>query len=255
MYRILLVEDDSALRYVYSKMKTWVGNGFEISAEASNGKEALELLDKEEFDLVVTDIRMPFVDGLTLLSKIKERSIDVVSVLLSSYNEFEYARQGLVLGAFDYIVKPISDKNLSEVLQRAKIYLGEKNEISKIDNIVINAANDCKFSVDCGNIVNKACVYLSENLGRIVTMEEIADSFSISKDYFGKSFKKQTGATFNNFYTAVKIEYAKKLIDTSDYKNYEISDLLGYSDPDYFAKVFKSVAGVSPASYRSESHN
>ena len=68
MYRILLVEDDEALRYVYARMNAWQENGFCLAAQAANGKQALEQLDKERFDLIVTDIRMPFVDGLAFWS-------------------------------------------------------------------------------------------------------------------------------------------------------------------------------------------
>ena len=119
MYRILLVEDDEALRYVYARMHAWQENGFCLAAQAANGKQALEQLDKERFDLIVTDIRMPFVDGLELLRELRRRAIQTPVILVSSYGEFEYAREGLVLGAFDYIVKPFREEQLNAVLSRA----------------------------------------------------------------------------------------------------------------------------------------
>lgn len=125
MYKILIVEDDSALRFIYSKMKVWTEHGFQIADEASNGKAALELLSKNKYDLVISDIRMPFVDGIELLREIKERGIDVCVIFVSSYDEFEYARQGLVLGAFDYILKPAGDKQLAPALERVKAALAE----------------------------------------------------------------------------------------------------------------------------------
>lgn len=119
MYRILLVEDDEALRYVYARMHAWQENGFCLAAQAANGKQALEQMDKERFDLIVTDIRMPFIDGLELLRELRRRGIQTPVILVSSYGEFEYAREGLVLGAFDYIVKPFREEQLSAVLSRA----------------------------------------------------------------------------------------------------------------------------------------
>ena len=118
MYRILLVEDDEALRYVYARMHAWQENGFCLAAQAANGKQALEQLDKERFDLIVTDIRMPFIDGLELLRELRRRGIQTPVILVSSYGEFEYAREGLVLGAFDYIVKPFREEQLNAVLSR-----------------------------------------------------------------------------------------------------------------------------------------
>lgn len=250
MYKILLAEDDSALRYVYSKMTSWLEHGFEIAAEVSNGRAALELLEKEKFDLVFTDIRMPLVDGLTLLKEIKKRQISVFSILVSSYNEFEYARQGLILGAFDFIVKPMTEESLSEVLERAKIYLAEHEQTDEIDGIVSAAAQRCGFSPETAGIVKRSCVYLSRSMGRVITMEELSDQLNISKDYFGKSFKQLTGVTFSVFYTAVKIEYAKRLISTGGYKNYEIAEMLGYSDADYFTKVFRDTEGCTLAQYK-----
>ena len=119
MYRILLVEDNEALRYVYARMHAWQENGFCLAAQAANGKQALEQMDKERFDLIVTDIRMPFIDGLELLRELRRRAIQTPVILVSSYGEFEYAREGLVLGAFDYIVKPFREKQLNAVLSRA----------------------------------------------------------------------------------------------------------------------------------------
>lgn len=119
MYRILLVEDDEALRYVYAHMHAWQENGGCLAAQAVNGKQALEQLDKERFDIIVTDIRMPFVDGLELLRELRRRGIQTPVILVSSYGEFEYAREGLVLGAFDYIVKPFREEQLNAVLSRA----------------------------------------------------------------------------------------------------------------------------------------
>ena len=104
MYKILLVEDDMALHYVYKKMKIWGENDFCISKIASNGKEALEILENDEFDMVVTDIRMPVLDGIGLLKKMSEKKIDIYTIILSSYDEFEYARQAMIYGAADFIV-------------------------------------------------------------------------------------------------------------------------------------------------------
>ena len=114
----MLVEDDSALRYLYSKMNVWEQYGFEITEQVSNGKEALKLLETKQFDLFITDIRMPLVDGLTLLREVKEKNIEVLPVLASAHDKFEYARAGIVLGAFDFLVKPVTEAKVATVLER-----------------------------------------------------------------------------------------------------------------------------------------
>lgn len=246
MYSILLVEDDKALQFIYSKMKIWTEYGFKITAKAANGREALEILREQSFDLVVTDIRMPFIDGIELLRRIKAAEIDTCVVFISSYDEFEYARQGLILGAFDYLVKPVDDNKLGELLGRAQIYLGEKADSNAVNEIVarVIGGTDDPF-------MKKVERYLSENIYRAVTMTEIADALGLNKDYFGKTFKQHTGMTFNAACSLLKVEYAKALMDTGNYKNYEISEKLGYSSPDYFTKVFKEITGITPQQYRS----
>jgi YesN/AraC family two-component response regulator len=249
MYKILLVDDDKAIRYLYSKMKVWSQCGFEISMEASNGKEALEILQDKQFDLVVTDIRMPFVDGIELLRAIKERNIDTCIVFVSSYNDFEYARQGLILGAFDYVLKPTKEPQLHEVLSRAKTYLDEKYSNIKVSQGVLNALQVLNLQDD-NAFIHKVCLYFTENYGKLVTMDTIAEYFTFNKDYFGKVFKQNTNVTFNYFNSLVKMEYAKELIKTGNYKAYEISEILGYSSVDYFTKVFKDITGETPSQYK-----
>lgn len=125
-YKVLIVDDDLAVRYLYGILKCWSECGFQLAAEAKNGREALSLLDKEHFDLMITDIRMPGIDGLELLEEIRERGLDLFVIIASSYNEFEYARKGLRLGAIDYVVKPITEEMLKEVLLRAATFIEER---------------------------------------------------------------------------------------------------------------------------------
>lgn len=248
MYRILIVEDDAALRFIYSKKKIWSDCGFCIEDEASNGREALELIGRKKYDLILTDIQMSFIDGIELLRDVKEKGINSEVVLVSSYDEFEYARQGLVLGAADYILKPAEDNKLREMLLRVRERLGEKRKISAE---VKAAAEQCGITIPDEGMVCNICHYFSENSDRVFTMEEISEEFGFSRDYFGKLFKSHMGTGFNNFYSWVKIERAKELLLTGNYKNYEISDMLGYSTVDYFTKVFKEMTGVTPSQFKS----
>ena len=83
-------------------------------------------------------------------------------------------------------------------------------------------------------------------------MENVAFNMGLSKDYFGKTFKQHAGTNFNSIYLTIKIEYAKMLIKCGRYKNYEICEMLGYSSPDYFTKIFKDVTGITPSKYKNE---
>ena len=124
MYHTLIVDDREIFLSELKRLKVWGEiSGFEITGKANNGKQALELLQTKSFDLVLTDIRMPVIDGLQLLREIKKENLCSCVVFLSEHSEFHYARQGIVLGAFDYLVKPVSEEDLLELLKRATSHL------------------------------------------------------------------------------------------------------------------------------------
>ena len=125
MYNILVVDDREVFRRKLKRMPYWeeCDGKFRISGEASNGLEALELLRKQKIDLVLTDIRMPMVDGISLLKQIKQEKLCSCVILLSEYAEFSYAREGILNGAFDYIVKPIDNAKVEDSFERAYTFL------------------------------------------------------------------------------------------------------------------------------------
>lgn len=112
---ILLVDDEDAIRY--SITKTLQRVGYQVHAAAS-GEEALEMMAQREYDVVLTDIRMPGLSGVELLSRIKERAPDVVVILLTGYASLETAIESLRLGAHDYLVKPSSSQDIRESVAR-----------------------------------------------------------------------------------------------------------------------------------------
>lgn len=249
MYRVLIADDDYAVRYAYSKMKVWNETGFVIAEQVSNGQLALDKLKNERFDIVIADICMPVLNGVELLREIRNISSDVDVIFVSSYNEFEYARQGLVLGAFDYILKPVKGYKLKEVLSRAKEKLDERNYNKFADSCVKMTFH--YFGIEKSNAFSeKLFQFLSENEDILITMDDAADYFEISKDYFGKLFKQNFNVSFTRFYSVLKVEYAKTLIREYNYKAYEISEMLGYSSRDYFTKIFKEVTGITPTEYK-----
>lgn len=132
MYKVMVVDDMDIIRRELKRMPIWGDlSGFEIAAEAKNGQEALDLLKLGEFDLIITDIKMPKINGLELLQKINEKNLSRCVVLMSDYTDFSFARQGIVLGAFDYLVKPVSVNEIMKLLNRVSEYTEDKNRESE----------------------------------------------------------------------------------------------------------------------------
>lgn len=247
----MIVEDDKNMCFLYSKMKDWNECGFRVAQITYNGKEALKQLEKNRYDVVLTDIRMPDMDGITLLKEIKKREISVLTVLISSHDEFEYARQGILHGAFDFLVKPIRKENLRTMLLRLKEELDQKRRDHIDSGFMKVIIEQLKLNME-DDFVVKTCKICIDTIEEDITMEDCAQEMKLSKDYFGKLVKQHFKIPFKEVINIIKMEYAKKLIQEENMKNYEISKLLGYSTPDYFTKKFKQYTGTTPSKYRKE---
>jgi two-component system response regulator YesN len=131
MYKVLLVDDESMARTGLRHFFDWDLNGFKIVGEASNGQKALQWIENQEVDILITDISMPVMDGLELTRWTRKVSPQTKIILLSSYNDFEYAREGIRLGASDYLLKPtLENENLSQTLEKVKRQIIQEREKS-----------------------------------------------------------------------------------------------------------------------------
>ncbi|MCI8809861.1 MAG: response regulator transcription factor [Oscillibacter sp.] len=119
-YRVLLADDEEEIRTGISRKIDWNALGFTLVAEAANGEEALELAEQLRPDVVLTDIKMPFMDGLELCRRLRQFLPGAGLVVFSGFDDFEYARQAVGMGVFEYILKPITAPELSEVLTRLR---------------------------------------------------------------------------------------------------------------------------------------
>lgn len=126
LYRIMLVDDEEEVRKAMIRKMEWESLGFTVIGDAENGEEALEKLEQLEPDVVMTDIRMPYMDGLTLIAKIRERYPFVKILIFSGFDDFEYAKQAIKLNVTEYILKPVNGQELAEILKRVRVSLDEE---------------------------------------------------------------------------------------------------------------------------------
>ena len=134
MYKVLLVDDEVLIREAIRENIHWEEMGFELIASCENGKQAMEVIERTPPDLVLTDIYMPYVDGIELARYIHEQCPDTRTVIISGYDEFEYAKQAVRYQVMEYILKPVTPAELTEVLEKARASLDEaraKNETLK----------------------------------------------------------------------------------------------------------------------------
>ena len=120
-YKIMLVDDEEEVRTSIVRKGDWQDAGFEVIGDAENGKEALEKIEQNEPDVVLTDIRMPYMDGLEMAENIRQRYPSIKIVIFSGFDEFEYAKKAIKLNVIEYILKPVNVEELTAILKKIKI--------------------------------------------------------------------------------------------------------------------------------------
>ena len=119
-YSVLLVDDEEDIIRIIMKKLDWESIGLTIIGQAANGEEALEMAEELTPDIVMTDIKMPYMDGLTLCRRLKELSRTIRVIIFSGFDEFEYAKEAIKMEAEEYLLKPVNAVELKEVFERVK---------------------------------------------------------------------------------------------------------------------------------------
>ena len=179
MLKTFLVEDEVVIREMIKKMIPWEQYGFELAGEASDGEMALPLILKSKPDLLITDIKMPFMDGLTLCRMVRKDFPEMKIVILSGYDDFNYAKQAIAIGVEDYLLKPITKnaflERLTEIRERWEREKGQRDYYEKfrreIQEYERNASRDffealVSGKMDVGEIYRQA-----ERLGLDIVAE------------------------------------------------------------------------------------
>ena len=116
--KVFLVEDEMVIRNGIVKSINWEKEGYRLVGEASDGELAYPMILKEKPDILLTDIKMPFMDGLELSRLVKQELPDTKILIFSGYDEFEYAKEAIRIGVTEYLLKPVSSEQLLEVMRR-----------------------------------------------------------------------------------------------------------------------------------------
>ena len=127
-YKVLLVDDEEEVTNMIEERIDWAGLGFEVAGKAQNGVKALELSEKVQPDVVITDIKMPYMNGLELARYMKQENPGVRILILTGFDEFEYAKEAVHLEIDEYILKPVNADELSECLSRLKSVLDKERD-------------------------------------------------------------------------------------------------------------------------------
>ena len=232
-----------------------------LAGEAADGEEAWRLVLERKPDVLLADIRMPGLDGLSLLERITSRLWEKkapMTVFLTGHSEFEYARKALRLGAFDYLLKPLDDAELKEVLRRVAAALDERDKSTILADAASSNPALAFFSAYApGRDQDPSDAYVEKAVGEIaaryvtsLNAEEVAHRLGISDGYLARLFKAKTGLTFAEYLTRYRMMRAIELLKDQTVRIGEVADLVGYRDQRHFSVLFRRLVGLTPTQFR-----
>lgn len=266
MIKLLIVEDVRTVREVLVHSIRWEALGIRLLGAAEDGEEALAWMDREEPDLLLTDIGMPRMNGLELIDAVKARKPDIRCIILSGLNEFEHARQAIKLQVTEYVLKPIDPEEIERAVTRAVRELNQEREGRRAIALAEQAAKeklphlsealpagDWSGSLKKKKLVEQAIGCVKENFrNRDLSLADVAAAVGLSDKYVNALVKEVTGMTINHLIIRLRMEEAARLLKDPAIRIYEICDRIGYADQDHFRESFKKQYDVTPTEYRNK---
>jgi two-component system, response regulator YesN len=244
-YSVIVAEDEPLIRQNLSKKLAECCPEFEVVCEAADGREAIEAISEFFPDVLVTDIRMPVLDGIALIREVYYAFPEVKVLIISGYDDFGYAKAALEFGVKDYLLKPIEIAELRKTMTRLAVQLEseQKKFESEHPDFVASIAHD-----EIAGLVKE---YLRNHFSQEISLNELALRFHVNQPYLARLFKRCEGLAPVRYLHDLRIAHARRLLSehpTMEIK--QVGSLCGYPDQGYFSRIFKREVGVSPTEYR-----
>lgn len=247
MLKVLVVEDEEMIRRGIVLTVDWAALDCVVVGEAANGLEALEAVERLRPSLIITDLKMPQMDGLEMLRRLRELGNNVYVIILTAYDSFTYAQSALRLGAVDFLVKPFHDGDLEQAVTALRRRMESDNSEAALALPELRKGDKSKYVLEAMDFIGRHYSDSSISIGLI------AQHLGISEGHLSHLFKKETDYTLLNYLTRYRIHKAMGLLKDCRVKVYEVAEQVGYRDITYFSATFKKLVGVSPSEYQDTS--
>ncbi len=243
---VLIVEDEILEREFLTLTVRDQLHPEDMLLTCGNGVEAIKLAKQYQPNIILMDLMIPEIDGLTAIQEIREFLPHSCISILTAYSDFSYAQKAISLHVFEYLLKPIKPIDLKD----------------KFNNMLKSASNDHDLPKDKpkaklvetknnrNHFIEEAIKYIKGNFKEKLTLEMVASKVFVNPKYFSHVFKKEIGVAFTDYIIQLRIQYACRLLETTEYPAYRISYECGFSDPSYFNRVFCAKMNITPQTYR-----
>ena len=239
MFNVYIADDEVWIILGLKKLLEKLDIDAFVIGTANNGLTALEEIKEFKPEVVFADIRMPGLSGLELLTEIPKVSPDTKVIIISGYAEFAYAQEAVQHHAFDYLLKPIKEEDLSRTMSA---FLNDRDSGGQED--------DEKQAPAYDRMIDNVISDIREHYLEDISLTSLSAKYNTSMSHLSKMIKETLKMNFSDYIAILRIQRVKELLRDDRMSIQEIAEIVGYNDYFYFTKVFKKVEGMSPSKYR-----
>ena len=279
MYKVLIVDDEPIIREGLKVTVRWADFNCEVVGTAENGLDGLERVRELHPDILISDISMNNMDGLTMVAAIRSEYPDMEVCLLTGYRNFEYAQQAIKLGVTRFLLKPSKMDEIEEAITAMTDNLRSSGNLGAqiIDNLWDMRVDEDRYLYETfirnrpeekdesetkvrdseanGFILKCALVYMYQNHKLKLTLADVASQCYVSSWHLSKLLNQYTGRGFFEIINMIRLDEAKKLLKDPGRRIQDVSEAVGFQDVAHFSRIFKNYIGCSPSEYRGKEVN
>ncbi len=245
MYRVMIVDDEMAIRSLLRRTIKWEELNLCVEGEAASGIEAINIIDEVRPDIIFVDIRMPFMNGIEFARLAIKRYPKLKIIILTAYEDFNYAKECIGIGVSNYLLKPIVRTEINDALHKIKGQLDDERNQAESDQAIDEI---CGYSFTIEEILK----YINDNYeDKTLNLTSVSKIFGFNSSYLSRKFKEETGQGLSAYLTEIRMEKAKELARKGTIM-YMTAQKVGIPDPNYFGKLFKKNVGITYSAYSSD---
>lgn len=252
LYKVVIVDDENIIVEGLKKIVDWKKYDCEVIATADEAQKGGQIIREHKPDILFTDIKMPNMDGLTMIAGLVGEFPAMQIAVLTGYRDFDYAKRALNLGVARFLLKPSKMKEIDEAL----LAMTTKLQSMQMPSATPEDATDDVADSNEGNepannfIIKSALKYIEEHFAEHLTLGELSEQVFVSQWYLSKLLNKYTEQSFNDLLNHTRIKRAKQLLKDPSLKIYDIATLVGFGDVTHFSRIFKKLETIAPNEYR-----
>lgn len=255
MLRLLIIDDETAIRNGIAAYFPWANLGIEVAATCKDGLDALSVMETEKFDLILCDIRMPRMDGIRFAEEVRRRGYPCDIVFISAHKDFDYAKKAIELGVREYIVKPAGYDELHETFSK----IAKEHEAKTAVDIAQRepVAGSPFPPAPLPSSIPKPGTSLAERVARLlerdlveVSLSLAASELDISPNYLSAKLHQETGKTFTELLIEARMQRARLLLSDPGNRVGRVSAMVGYANTKSFIRAFRHYFGDCPTALR-----